>query len=184
VIRLLALLLSLAGPALAQPDAGFTGEARTGADTRPARFAFTCSANGRNTTGALGVTLAVPRHETLRPVFDFDRFEGPDADAGRLTRLETDVAGDRLGGRFAVSGSIGVDDDQPFVFGLYAARRGDQARLQELGRILRPLTLRPGRLVWNQLNIQRVGVPILATLDIGAVESERLRVLLAPCLPR
>jgi hypothetical protein len=184
VLRLLAVpaMMLTAVPAMAQPEAGFTGEARTGADTRPARFVFTCSANGRNTTGVLGVSMALPRHDTLRPLFAFDRFEGPDATAGRLTRLQSSVGGASLSNRFVVSGSIGVEADEPFIFGLYAARRGDQARLNDLGRIMRPLTQGSGKLVWEQLNVLRGGLPIIATLELGPIETERLRSLLGPCL--
>ncbi|HEX3990975.1 MAG TPA: hypothetical protein VHX39_07365, partial [Acetobacteraceae bacterium] len=65
------------------PDTVFDGTARTGTDTRAVRFRFFCSSNnGPNITGVLGVELEVPQYEQLRPVFDFDPFEGPDAHAG------------------------------------------------------------------------------------------------------
>jgi len=184
VIWLLALLILLASPVLAQPVTGFTGEARTGADIRPARFVFTCSAHGRNATGVLGVSIALPWHDTLRPLFDFQRFEGPDANAGRLTRLESSVGGSSIANRFVVSGSISAEDDRPFVFAIYAARRGDPARLHDLARSLRPLLQGPppARLVWQQLNVLRGGVPIIAELELGPAETEQLRGLLGPCL--
>ncbi len=150
-MRLIACLLALIASPLAAQTPGtlrLSGEARTGADQRAARFEFVCSSNGRNATGVLGVSVELPRHETLSPVFDFNRFEGPDADAGVLTRLETSTG---PAGRFAVSGSIGVADDVPFVFGLYAARRrggalggtGPGAAPLDLGG--RPADLDPGQ---------------------------------------
>ena len=182
-MRLIACLLALLASPLAAQTPGtlrMTGEARTGADQRAARFEFLCSSNARNATGVLGVTFELPRHETLAHVFDFNRFEGPDADAGALTRLESSPG---AAGRFIVSGSIGVADDQPFVFGLYAARRGDAAGLAALGRVLRPLTLGAARLVWTQGNTRRGGPAITATLDVSAEDAGRLRTVLAPCLP-
>lgn len=81
-------LLLLALPAAAQQRAGtvtLAGRAQTGADIREVRFEFTCSENGRNTTGVLGLDLYVPRYAELASFFDFDAFEGPDANAGART---------------------------------------------------------------------------------------------------
>lgn len=179
---LLALLL-LALPAAAQQRAGtvmLSGRAQTGADSREVRFEFHCSENGRNTTGALGVDLYVPRYAGLSQVFDFDAFEGPDAEAGARTRIE--VGG--VSGRFTVSGWAGVAEDQPFGFGLTAPRRRDPQRLAAVARVLQPLTAGPASLTWTQQNAERGGPAILARLEVGAEDSARLRALLAPCLGR
>ncbi|MDB5414301.1 MAG: hypothetical protein JWR10_2636 [Rubritepida sp.] len=179
---LLAALLAMAMPAAAQQAPSgvlLTGRAQTGTDTRDVRFELFCSQNGRGTTGLLAIDLHVPRHEQLAPVFDFDPFEGPDANAGQRTRLETPGGGNA---RFAVSGSIGVAEDVPFVFSLAAARRRDAPRLAALARVLRPLTAGPSQLVWTQENTRRGGPAIVARLDGSAEDSVRLRTLLAPCL--
>lgn len=186
-MRILFVLLALTGPALARPGETLTlpGEARTGEDLRPVRFTFLCSANdGPHVTGVLGVELAVPRHATLRPVFDFDAFEGPDAAAGRRTRLETNAEGTALRLQVAVSGSIGVAEDAPFVFSAIAARRQDAARLAELSRLLAPLTQGAATFSWSQGHARTGGPAILAGLEVSAADAQRLREVLAPCLAR
>ncbi|MBX9751403.1 MAG: hypothetical protein K5Q68_17585 [Roseococcus sp.] len=186
-MRFLLLLLALTGPALARPGDTVTlpGEARTGADLRPVRFTFVCSANdGPHVTGVLGVDLEVPHHATLRPVFDFDSFEGPDAAAGRRTRLETTAGGTPVQLQLAVSGSIGVAEDAPFIFSAIAARRQDAARLAELSRLLAPLTLGAAPFTWSQGHARPGGTAIQARLEVSAADAQRLREVLAPCLAR
>lgn len=182
------MLLALASPALAQAPQTLTlaGEARTGADQRAARFEFLCSSNqGPNVHGALGVAIALTAHDTLRPVFNFDDFEGPDARAGRRTQLDSTAGGATATLRSAVSGSI-TGEGQPFdfTFGIYAARRNDARHLRELSRIIAPLTTGASTLVWTQGNTRAGGPSIIARLEIGAEDSARLRTLLTPCLVR
>jgi hypothetical protein len=184
---LLLLLLALTGPALARPGETVTlqGEARTGQDLRPVRFIFLCSSNdGPQVTGVLGVDLAVSRHDTLRPVFDFDAFEGPDAAAGRRTLLEATAEGTAVRMQTMVSGSIGVGEDEPFVFSATAARRRDATRLAELSRLLAPLTQGAAQFSWSQSHARSGGATIQARLEISAADSQRLRTVLAPCLAR
>ena len=181
LILLLMLILPLV--AQAQPTFQLEGRAQTGEDRRAARFEFYCSPNaGPEVTGALGLSLFLPRHDTLRAVFDFDAFEGPDADAGIRTRVETISGRTTANGRFHVSGWIGVDDDKPFGFGLAAARRQDAAGLAAVVRILRPLTFGAARLTWVQENPRRGAPSITSVLEISAEQSSVLRALLAPCL--
>lgn len=184
-MRFLLVLLALTGPALARPGETLTlpGEARIGEDQRPVRFTFLCSANdGPQVTGVLGVELAIPRYETLRGQFNFDAFEGPDARAGRRTQLESQTSGAASRMQAEVSGSISGEQDEPFVFGLQAARRGDVARLAEVSRLLAPLTLGAAQLSWTQW--QPRGAPIEARLAVSAEDAARLRTLLSPCFPR
>lgn len=181
-MRALLLLLVMTAPALGQ-TLTLPGEARFGDDRRAVRFTFLCSANaGPQVAGALGVELAIPRHDTLRPQFNFDAFEGPDARAGRRTALESQAAGAAARMQAEVSGSIGTAEDAPFLFGLYAARRGEVARLGEVSRLLAPLTLGAAQLGWTQW--QPRGPAIEARLSISAADAARLRSLLSPCFPR
>ena len=191
-MRSLLFLLVLAAPALvvpalARPGETLTlaGEARTGSDLRPVRFTFLCSANeGPQVTGVLGLDLLVPAHDTLRAIFDFDAFEGPDAKAGALTRLETRAEGAPAQLQSMVSGSIGVAEDQPFVFSAIAARRRDAARLAELSRLLAPVTQGAAQLIWTQGNARAGGASIIARLEISVADATRLRAVLEPCLGR
>ncbi|UPY36784.1 hypothetical protein [Sediminicoccus sp. KRV36] len=161
------------------------GQARTGTDQRAVRFTFLCSASrGPDITGVLGLDLVVPAHDTLRAVFDFDPFEGPDARAGRLTQLESAAEAGSGAMRAMVSGSIGVDADSPFIFSVNAARRRDAARLAELSRLLAPLTTGASHLIWTQGNTRAGGPAITARLEASAEDAARLRALLGPCLPR
>jgi hypothetical protein len=181
-MRAVLLLLLTMGSAWGQ-TLTLPGEARFGDDRRAVRFTFLCSSNaGPQVTGVLGVELAIPRHDTLRPQFNFDAFEGPDARAGRRTALESQAAGAASRMQAEVSGSIGVDEDAPFVFGLHAARRGEVARLSELSRLLAPLTLGAAQFSWTQW--QPRGQPIEARLAVSAADAARLRSLLSPCFPR
>jgi hypothetical protein len=179
-----AFVLLAAAPcgAAAAGELVLAGHARTGTDARDVRFGFACTGNGPGVTGALSVTLAVPRPEQLAAEFAFDPFEGPDVDAGALTELRSTGSGGGAQGRFTVAGSYGVDPDTPFVFDLAAAIRDDRARLAALARVLRPLTTSPGKLVWRQGNTTQGGVPIVASLDLTAADAEGLRAALAPCL--
>ena len=181
ILTLLMLVLSFG--AQAQPTLLLEGRAQTGEDRRPARFEFFCSPNaGPEVTGALGVTMFIPHHDTLRAAFDFDAFEGPDADGGIRTRVETASDRTTANGRFASGGWIGVYDDKPFAFGLAAARRRDAASLVAVVRVLRPLTLGAARMLWVQTNPRRGGPTIASTLDVSAEDSSVLRALLPPCL--
>lgn len=181
-MRTLFFLLAMMAPALSQ-TLTLTGEARFGDDRRAARFTFLCSANaGPQVTGVLGVELAIPRHETLRGQFNFDAFEGPDARAGRRTQLESQAGGAASRMQAEVSGSISGEQDEPFVFGLHAARRGEVARLGEVSRLLAPLTLGAAQFSWTQW--QPRGAAIEARLAVSAADAARLRALLSPCFPR
>ncbi len=181
-MRIILLLLLMAGPALGQ-TLTLPGEARFGDDRRGARFTFLCSESaGPQVTGVLGVQLELPRHDTLRRQFNFDAFEGPDARAGRRTQLESQAAGAAARMQTDVSGSIGVAEDSPFLFGLHAARRGEVARLSELSRLMAPLTLGAAQLSWTQW--QPRGAAIEARLAVSAADAARLRALLSPCFPR
>ena len=179
-ILLAILLFALPVGAQPPPQIVLPGQARTGADARAVRFIFYCSENSRNATGVLGLELHVPRFTELASVFDFDAFEGPDAQAGARTRIEAGGAS----GRFAVSGWIGVTDDRPFAFGLSAPRRRDPQRLATLARVLAPVTTGAAQLVWTQRDAGRSGSSIVARLDVSAEDSARLRELLGPCLQR
>lgn len=180
---LILLMLAFSFGAIAQPSLLLEGRAQTGEDMRAVRFEFFCSPNaGPEVTGALGVTMSIPHHDTLRATFDFDAFEGPDADAGIRTRVETSSGRTMASGRFAAGGWIGVDDDKPFAFGLAAARRRDAAGLAAVVRVLRPLTLGAARLHWVQENPRRGGPAIATVLEVSAEDSSVLRALLAPCL--
>jgi hypothetical protein len=180
-------LVILRGEALAQTSTTLTlaGQASTGADQRPASFEFLCSSNrGANIHGVLGVSLIIPAHDTLRAVFAFDDFEGPDARAGRRTRVESSAAAATGSLRTAVSGSITGDAGTAFTFGINAVRRGDAAALRSLSQLLAPLTEGEARLVWTQGNTRAGGPEIIARLAVGAADAARLRTLIAPCLAR
>lgn len=186
-MRIVFFLLALLGPALASPSERLTlpGEARIADDKRTVRFTFLCSANdGPQVTGVLGMDLVVPQHGAHRPLFDFDPFEGPDAQAGQLSRLETTAKAGSASMRSMASGSIGAEEDAPFVFSVIAARRRDAARLAELARLLAPLTAGAAQLTWTQANIRPGGASITARLEVSAQDSARLGALLAPCLGR
>jgi hypothetical protein len=182
MMRAMFFLLAMTAPALGQ-TLTLPGEARFGDDRRAVRFTFLCTPNaGPQVTGVLGVELAIPRHDTLRPQFNFDAFEGPDARAGRRTALESQAAGAAARMQAEVSGAIGASEDAAFVFGLHAARRGEVARLAEVARLLAPLTLGAAQLGWTQW--QPRGAAIEARLAVSAADAARLRTLLAPCFPR
>lgn len=175
--------------AVAQPPAGteavFDASARTGSGMRPVRFRFLCTPNqGPSLTGVLAVTLEIPRHARLSAVFDFDKFDGPDATAGALSHLQANGVRTKAGNRFVASGSI--PDGGPnasFVFDVSASRR-DPASLVRLAAVLRPLLDGPGQFVWRQGNARPGGVSIDASLDLPQERAERLKAVLGPCLAR
>ena len=166
------------------PGVVFEGSAQTGADKRPVRFRFYCSANnGPNITGALAVALEIPHFEQLNAVFDFDPFEGPDASAGPLTHLQATGARAKAQGDFAASGFMPAPDpDAAFVLEVAAARRGNPARLAALTNVMRALVDGPSQLVWRQGNATKGGVPMNASLDLPNVRTDQLQAALGPCL--
>ncbi len=160
-----------------------SGRAQTGADLRDVRFVFMCTENeGATVAGALTLQLAVPGYEQLSPGFSFDDFEGPGADAGKLTRLEATGAGGKVMESFAVGGWVGVEADQPFYLGVSGALRNDAPRLAAVAKVVRRLTAGPAQLVWRQGNAQKNGDPLVATLTVSATDAARLQALLGPCL--
>ena len=165
------------------PTTVFAGRAQTGPDQRDIRVVITCSTTRTaSATGALSIELYVPHHEELAPAFDFDSLEGPDANAGKRTDIETRTVAGAASGDFAVSGWVGVDADAPFGLGLTAAVRGEPARLAAVARLLRPLTQGAGQLVWHQGNPREGGTPIVATLTLTQADAARLRTIVPPCL--
>jgi hypothetical protein len=191
-----ALLLAMTSPALAQapdPRTIFPGQAQTGPDQRGVRFVISCSTTRTATaTGVLSIELYIPQYEQLAASFDFEALEGPDAHAGKLSHLETRAAattpngstssGTTASGDFEVSGWAAVDADAPFGLGLNAAVRGEPVRLSAVARLLRPLTLGAGQLVWRQGNPRKGGTPIVATLSLADADAARLRMIISPCL--
>src|SRR5690349_21169131 len=104
---LIAAVLLLPLQAIAQqPDVVLKGTAQTGSDSRAVQFRFACSANnGPNLTGVLSVELEVPQAEQLSKLFDFEPFEGPDANAGALSHLEATGAKTKAQADFTAAGS-------------------------------------------------------------------------------
>lgn len=170
--------------AQAPTEVTLPGRAQTGADLRDVHFIFTCTANnGPGLTGALSVQLAVPGYEALEPDFSFDDFEGPSADAGKLTTLEAaGTGGARARDSYPAGGWIGVEPDPTFHLSVSAALRNDAAGLASVARVLRIVGSGPARLVWRQGNPKPGGIPIVATLTVKAADATRLQALLGPCL--
>jgi hypothetical protein len=166
-----------------QPGLVFDGVARSGSDTRPVRFHFLCSSNeGPTITGVLLVELEVLHYEQLRPIFDFDPFEGPGATAGALTVLQTDGARNKTSDRFSATGSvIETGSDESFVLEVTASRR-EAGPLRKLGTVLRPLLGGPVHFVWRQGSAKAGGSPLTANLDVTQAVADQLRDALGPCL--
>ena len=167
----------------APPGIAYDGEARTGTDTRPVRFRFLCTSNeGSGVTGVLSVELEIPRYQQLKAVFDFDAFEGPDADAGPKTLLQGTGARSKSSGRFTAAGSA-IENGATDYFALdVAASRRDPAALRKLAAVLRPLMDGASALIWNQDNAKPKGPPMVASLDLARRQAEELKTALAPCL--
>ena len=181
VVVLLALLCGGAAWAQSGREMVLTGVAQIGTGTHPVRFRFACTASNANGTGVLGVQLEVPGYAGLRG-FPFDAFEGPDADAGQLTRLEATGAGATAQGMFEASGWVGVGPDRPFVLGLAAARQGEPTKLLAVGSALRQLRDGPARLVWRQAAPAGKQSAMMASVELAAADAARLQALIAPCL--
>ena len=166
---------------LSLPGTTFDGSARTGTDTRQARFRFLCSSNnGPNVTGVLSVDMEIPGFEQLRPVFDFIPFEGPDSHAGPLTTLRTNGARATATDRFTASGSIqGTGPVEAFELDVTASRR-DAKALRRLVAVLRALIDGPGQLIWRQGNPKTGGTPLIANLKLAQTQADQLRTSLGP----
>jgi hypothetical protein len=172
----------IATPAAAADPLTFEGVAHTGADTRPVRVRFICSANeGRDLTGVLSAELEVPAFETVS-AFDFIPFEGPDAHAGALSTLRGEGARTKATDQFTASGSIeqGEPSDS-FALEVTASRR-ESGPLRKLAAVLRPLLDGPSVLSWRQGNVKPGGMAIEATLDLTKAQTDELRTMLGPCL--
>jgi hypothetical protein len=183
VVAIAGVIVAAKAQVPAPPGIVFDGTARVGSDTRPVRFRFFCSSNsGPNVTGVLAVELEIPQYDQLSSVFDFEPFEGPDANAGPLTLLRTSGAHGTASGRFTVSGSIIPSGaSEAFMLGIDASRR-DAVPLRNLAAILRPLTGSPAQLIWEQGNASPGGKPMTATLVLNEARSAQLKTGIGPCL--
>lgn len=161
----------------------FDGTARIGGDTRPVRLRLFCSSNdGPHVTGALSVVLEVPGYEQLHDVFDFDPFEGPDANAGALTLLRTSGVRSKAGARFPASGFVVPSgSSEAFALEVTASRR-EAGPLRKLAAVLRPLLDGPGHLEWRQDNTWASGVPLVAGVDLTKAQGDQVKAGLGPCL--
>jgi hypothetical protein len=128
------------------------------------------------------VELEIPQYEQLRAVFEFEPFEGPDANAGSLTQLRSAGVRSKASGRFAAAGSIIQSGaSEAFMLGVDASRR-EPGALRKLAAILRPLTEGPAQLVWQQGNAKPGRTAMIATIELGQAQSEQLRTGVGPCL--
>jgi hypothetical protein len=159
------------------------GTARINVSIRPVRFHFLCSANaGPNVTGVLSVAMEALEFDKFQLVFDFLRFEGPDAHAGALSVLEAAGPHGNARDRFAASGSI-VPAQGPNSFSLeITASRRDPGPLRKLAAALRPLTEGQSQLVWTQESAKRGGEPLIVRLDVSQARSDQIKTALGACL--
>jgi hypothetical protein len=183
-VAVMVALLGFATRQAAADDAlAFDATAQIGARSLAARIHFACSSNaGRNVTGVLSVALETPNYEQLRSVFDFDSFEGPDANVGALSGLQAFGASGKAGNRFTAAGSaVDTKGALSFVLEIDASRR-EPGALHKLAAVLRPLLDVPSRLVWRQSSATKTSAPIVATLDLSPAQTVALRGQLGPCL--
>ena len=160
----------------------FEGLARIGVASHAVRFRFSCTSNnGPNVTGVLAVALEIPRHDQTRPVFPFDRFEGPDGIASPLTHLRASGVRHKANALFAASGSR--QGGGTFVLEVAAARRDSRA-VARLAAVLTPLMEGPGQFLWRQGDGKPGGTFIDANLELVQAKADRLKAALDPCLSR
>ncbi len=189
-MAVLSLLALTAASAAAQPDGqlAFDGEARLGGEVRPASFAFLCATPGPATSGALSLELYVASHDDFRSAFDFDAFEGPQANAGRRTRIGATREEAEASPPVSVAGWISGPGNGPpgrglpFGFGLSAGLRRGGARLEIVRALASRIVDGPGTVVWIQGNTRAGRPPIVATLRLDEASREALRRALRPCL--
>ena len=177
----LAVMLLVTPAAAQQGMITVQGTATLGDATFPARFAFGCTGNAPGATGTLAVELHVTGYDRLRTRFDLDAFEGPDANAGRRTRIGPSREAAEASQPLAVAGWISGGVENAFAFGLSGAIRGDTPRLRAVRDRIAP-ALDQGRIAWIQADTRRGGTPIIATATIDAESQAHLRDRLAPCL--
>jgi hypothetical protein len=181
IVIFLSCIATYQAAAVDSPD--FDAVAQIGARAQPVRFHFSCSENdGPNLTGVLSVKLETLQYEQLRPVFNFDPFEGPDAHAGALSDLRSSGVSGTAESRFTASGSA-VEGNGAMAFALEIdASRREAGPLRKLAIVLRPLLDGPAKLVWHQGNAVRSGAPLIATLELSRAEAAALREVLARCI--
>ncbi len=169
----------------------FEGTARTGSDVRRVQFRFFCTSNkvsnitgAPSALGALSVEIEVPNFKQLGGVFNFDPFEGPEADAGSLALTHLQAGGVRttMKGNFTVAGWIAGDAPTSFVLGVSATRRQQTAKFGALANLLRELVDGPSHFVWRQESATSGGGSIQASLNLSAADAARLRTALGTCL--
>ena len=130
--------------------------------------------------GALSIELVVPEANT-RKDFDYDDFEGPDAEAG--SRTLSDLAWTSAAGTTTIettaAGWYAPEPPQAFMFGVSQLSGQHEAP----AKLLSAVGARPGRLVWTQRGFDRAR-RLVARFELDAAAAAKLRDTVAGCLPQ
>jgi hypothetical protein len=148
-----------------------------GATTRSAKLLMACSPDKDG--GALSIELTVPEAYT-RKDFDYDDFEGPDAEARSkaLSRLSwTGVAG-ATAITSTASGWYAPEPPDSFMFGVSQLSRRPGAPAQ----LLAAMNGQAGEFEWMQTAFDASKRKLVATFNLDAAAAKQLHDAVAPCL--
>jgi hypothetical protein len=145
--------------------------------TRSAKLHVACTPD--KSGGMLSIELTVPEANTRRD-FDYDDFEGPDAEAASkmLSRLNWTGAAGATAITSVASGWYAPEPPDAFMFGVSQLSRRPGAPVQLLAAINGD-----GELEWMQTAFDASKRKLVATFNLDAAAAKRLRDAAAPCLP-
>jgi hypothetical protein len=153
------------------------GEVQAASGTRSASLRLFCEPAAN---GVVSVELWVPQAFTLKD-FDYDHFEGPDAEAGarELSYLTVSGAAGTAEVTHAAAGWYSGEDPDAFVFGV-SERSHKPARIAAFLRAIAP---EHTQLVWVQRGFADPHQALRATFNLDAATIASIRTTVEPCLP-
>ncbi|MEP6483514.1 MAG: hypothetical protein ABJB01_03625 [Rudaea sp.] len=144
---------------------------------RPTTLHVGCSSDPDG--GALVIELTVADAYTKKD-FGYDDFEGPDAHAGALSRLDWITAARTTSITTTASGSYIPEPPDAFQFGIDARSR----QPSKGATLLAAFGDQPGKLVWTQSSDDKSRRTLIATFDFDASETKRVHDVTSACQPK
>ncbi len=172
------LLCGLSSVALADGDVTKSGMMKIDTGTeRAATLHIGCSSDRDG--GALVIELTIPDANTKKD-FGYDDFEGPDSRAGVLSHLDWITIAGKTSITAKAAGSYIPEPQEAFQFGIdeLSHRHSPGATL------LASFKNEPGELIWTQSSYDKSKRKLVATFDVDAAETKKIRDVTAPCLSK
>lgn len=177
--RLVLFLLALTASAAAADlrELKLDGTVENAGASRKAHLRVLCEPSAK---GALSLELWVPKAFKLKD-FDYDDFEGPDAAASSRALSHVEIAGHAdTSVEQAGAGWWAGGDPDTFVFAVSQLSKAKSA----IAAMLAALADGDTQILWTQRGYDDPKRELRASFALDKTKVDRLRELVAPCLPK